>query len=121
MPEWTLPAATSSVPRARRLAVDSLDDVPGDVLDAIALVVSELVTNAVRHARTEITVKVARRADRVEIEVTDQGGGQVTLQAPPPSVAHGRGLQLVQTLTRRWGVIPAGSGSGKTVWCTVPL
>ena len=121
MPEWTLPSAATSVALARRLATEGLRGVPTDTVDVVALVVSELVTNCIRHAHTDFDLKVTHFADRVDIEVTDRGRGRPALKSPPPSVAHGRGLQVVQSLSARWGVVPAGSGAGKTVWCTVPV
>lgn len=121
MPEWTLPSDTASVSVARRLATDVLTDVPSDKVEVVALVVSELTTNCVRHARTEFRLKVIRNSNHVHVEVTDRADGEPAVKTPPPSEAHGRGLQIVQTLARGWGVVPAASGSGKTVWCTLAL
>jgi signal transduction histidine kinase len=121
MPEWQLPAETASVPLARRLATDALTDVPQRTLEVVALVVSELVTNCLRHAGTDLHLKVTQRSDHVQVEVSDHGRGRPARKSPPPSVAHGRGLQIVQALTRGWGVVPAAAGAGKTVWCSVAI
>lgn len=121
MREWTLPARTDSVPLARRLAVESLPGVSGVASETVALVVSELVTNCVRHAGTEFRLRVISNPNQIQVEVTDTAGGQPRVKQPAPTDPHGRGLQIVETLARRWGVVPAGDGTGKTVWCTVAL
>ena len=121
MSEWTLPATAESVPLARRLALESLPHVPPEVRDRVALVVSELVTNCVRHARTEFRLKVTLERGDVHIAVTDRGSGKVDVKHPSLLEPHGRGLQIVGGLAQRWGVIPATAGAGKTVWCTVAV
>lgn len=90
-------------------------------MESVVLVVSELATNSVRHANTNFQLKITLAENQVRIEVTDQGRGLPAVKTPPPTVPHGRGLQIVQGLTRKWGVVPAPSGSGKTVWCTVAI
>ena len=121
MPEWTLPSEPASVPRARDLVTDALVGVTSPALDDIALVVSELATNCVRHAKTQFRLRVSHDGDGVHLEVTDYGAGRPAVANPSPEQTHGRGLYLVQALTRGWGVIPATAGAGKTVWCTVSL
>jgi anti-sigma regulatory factor (Ser/Thr protein kinase) len=130
----------SSVGRARRLVGDvgrraGLD--PGAAEDA-ALVVSELVTNAVLHARTSLDVAVVVADAVVRVEVTDASVLPILPPEPhatpapitdifdeaPGSVLDavidglsttGRGMELVGALTRSWGVSPHLEG-GKTVW-----
>jgi anti-sigma regulatory factor (Ser/Thr protein kinase) len=121
MSEWQLPATAESVPLARRLALESVPDVSAEVRDRIALVVSELVTNCVRHARTDFRLEVTPRRRAVHISVTDQGSGKVDVKHPSLLEPHGRGLQIVGGLAQGWGVIPATAGAGKTVWCTVAM
>lgn len=121
MSEWTLPATADSVPLARSLALGSLANLPPDARDRVALVISELVTNCVRHARTEFRLLVTRSNGDVHIEVTDRGAGHVGLKNPTLQEPHGRGLQIVRGLARGWGVIPATAGAGKTVWCNVAV
>ena len=82
------------------------------------LLVSELVTNAVLHAGTEIEVNVVVRFDAIRIEVTDLG---VDL---PQRWVHeddtsGRGLPIVEALACTWGVVELGGG--KTVWCELTV
>jgi anti-sigma regulatory factor (Ser/Thr protein kinase) len=89
---------------------------PETVADA-RLVVSELVTNAVLHARTPIEVQVLVAAETLRIEVTDSG-----LDRPHMWAEHdrgGRGLPIVQAVASGWGVVD--QGSRKTVWCEIPV
>jgi anti-sigma regulatory factor (Ser/Thr protein kinase) len=78
------------------------------------LVVSELVTNAILHAGTDIELTVSVRSDAVRIEVTDLGGGVPRCGAVEEATS-GRGLPIVEALGGRWGVLQLGAG--KTVWC----
>jgi hypothetical protein len=83
------------------------------------LVVSELVTNAIRHGGAPIELRLRHEPHQLVITVSD---GAVTLPAPrdmDPTSAWGRGLHLVEAVTDRWGAHPIGAG--KTVWAIVPL
>jgi anti-sigma regulatory factor (Ser/Thr protein kinase) len=81
------------------------------------LVVSELVTNAVVHARTPIEVTLQVRDRILRIEVTDLGVDRPQRWARDDT--GGRGLPIIEALGRAWGVIDLGSS--KTVWCEVTL
>ena len=81
------------------------------------LVVSELVTNAVLHAATEIELNVVVRIDAIRIEVTDLGIDLPLLWAGDDT--SGRGLPIVEALSYAWGVVELGTG--KTVWCELAL
>jgi anti-sigma regulatory factor (Ser/Thr protein kinase) len=92
------------------------------------LLVSELVTNVVRHARTAATLTVAVAAGMVEIAVTDQSParyvipGQRGMELPGPTRLlreTGRGLIIVEALSEDWGVV--GNGTGKHVWLRRPV
>ncbi len=94
-----------------------------ELIDSATLALSELVTNAVLHARTSITVAVRDEGDDVLIEVADTGSGRLQLglveNAPEATLTTvGNGLQIISALARRWGVRDgaAGGGEGKTVW-----
>jgi anti-sigma regulatory factor (Ser/Thr protein kinase) len=107
------------VPAARHLVCDDLAarDLPQRVIDDSLLVVSELMTNAVRHAqpiraagRTDsVRLHWAAEFNRVWIGVTD-GGGQDRPHVETPDIADvgGRGLAIVQALAIDWGVTRAG-------------
>ena len=89
-----------------------------DVLEAVTLLVSELVTNSVVHAGSDAEVAVLLKPDALRIEVTDQGSGIPWSRDAPPDATSGRGLAMVEKLSSAWGV-EAGDG-GKTVWFEVP-
>lgn len=109
-------SAPESVPAARRFVLGQLDNVPSDAREIIGLLVSEVVTNAVRHGGTEFHVSAQRTDDSLLVSVTDRGGGRPEVQSPPPTEPHGRGLLIVSKLAHNWGVVPSAHGAGKTVW-----
>jgi anti-sigma regulatory factor (Ser/Thr protein kinase) len=114
------PAEVSSVARARRF----LTAAAGPVLDERArdqalLLVSELASNAVRHARSEYEVRVRCDAATLHLEVHDDGSGTPRPQTADPDCESGRGLMLVDTLSSAWGV--EAEAPGKTVWFELPL
>lgn len=82
--------------------------------DHVALVVSELVTNAVVHGEGDITVSLDVEADAVGVEVSDRDPALPAPVDAPIDAAAGRGLLLVSRLARDWGVRP--DRSGKVVW-----
>jgi len=95
----------------------------GDV-EAVQLVVSELVTNALRHAPQSpvITLRLLSREQCVHVRVSDRGPGAPELRSPPDPggvLENGRGVWIVEAITDRWGTERDGRG-GKTVWCEVP-
>ena len=90
----------------------------GDVLEAVKLLVSELVTNSIVHGVSAPEVAVLLRADALRIEVSDRGGGVPEARRADDEDTSGRGLALVEALSSAWGV--EASGDGKTVWFEVP-
>lgn len=111
----SLPAETGSIPRARRFVDESLPDTCW--ADDVTLLVSELASNAVRHARSPFTVAVGCDAATVRVEVADASPQLPVLQQPPVEAVTGRGLMIIEALSRRWGVEP--TETGKTVWFEV--
>ena len=87
--------------------------------DVAALCVSELVTNAVVHAGTEIEVRVTERPGAFHVEVRDRRRATVLVGQPPagPDDTHGRGLFLVESLAAEWGI--TDEVAGKVVWFDV--
>lgn len=78
------------------------------------LLVSELVSNAMRHARTEATLVLDHHPGYVRAEVIDYGPGTPRRLNPEPLAESGRGLAFVANLSDRWGV---EQGAGwKSVW-----
>jgi anti-sigma regulatory factor (Ser/Thr protein kinase) len=110
-----LPARPEAAGRARH-ALDSLQGAFGDdALDALRLLVSEVVTNSIRHAGLgpddEITLTVAPAQRAVRVEVLDRGRGFDPARVPAPTSHQlgGWGLYLVGKLADRWGVSNEGA------------
>lgn len=116
--EWTFPADPIAARTARSAVRRQLHGWALDsVSDITALLVSELVTNALRHATGPIGVRLVRPAhlsDVLLVEVSDPLPEPPRERAPRPEDESGRGLQLVASSSRRWGTRPGESG--KTVW-----
>ena len=110
----------AAVARARSFVAKAID-VPRAVGDEIAIMVSELATNCVRHTVTDFTVAVEQTAREILVEVTDTGGGMPTVRRPEPSEPSGRGLRIVQELSDSFGVRELHGAPGKTVWFVVAL
>ncbi|MFE9773780.1 SpoIIE family protein phosphatase [Streptomyces sp. NPDC005931] len=110
-----LPREPKSAAKARRFVRAALGDVPPDVADTVQLLVSELVTNAVLHARTEVEVSARVDDGTVRVEVTDRRPDLALVpQTCPPYAGTGQGLALVERLASRHGT-DTGDGD-KTVW-----
>jgi hypothetical protein len=116
----TLPAEVGSTPRARIYVRTVLTGILSeDVVATAELCVSELVTNAVLHAGTTIRVHVTPVSDGIRIHVHDKSASIPLRVRHSRTAATGRGLGLVETVSRGWGV-DAHAGGGKTVWCEIP-
>jgi anti-sigma regulatory factor (Ser/Thr protein kinase) len=85
-----------------------------DVVHAVVLAVSELVTNAVEHAGTSIDLRAGVGDGRLRVEVADGSGDLPHARTPDAGRLGGRGLHLVQQLADRWSVDT--TPVGKTVW-----
>jgi len=109
--------ADSAAPRAARSFVAAVLRAWGlaGPSDTACLLTSELVTNAVRHGRGPIGLRIGRRHPETVIEVRDRGRGEVRRsRGPVADTGTGRGLAIVELLADRWGVAPVAEG--KTVW-----
>ena len=105
----------ASVGEARRFTVDTLRRWDRDDLAAAgALLVTELVTNAILHARTMVRVILERGADFVRVEVRDGSQVRPAVRNHGLDATTGRGLALVSRLADSWGVNI--DGAGKVVW-----
>jgi anti-sigma regulatory factor (Ser/Thr protein kinase) len=92
---------------------------PSPLRDDAVLLVSEVVTNAVIHARTPLRLFLHDRPHLVRVEVEDASPDQpvtttTTTSAPDALRASGRGLELVERLADAWGV--ESRRTGKVVW-----
>ncbi|MEU2062995.1 ATP-binding protein [Streptomyces sp. NPDC013455] len=116
--EWTFPADPGAVRTARAAVRRQLHGWDLDcVADLAALLVSELVTNSLRHATGPIGVRLIRPAglgNVLLVEVSDPLPDPPRERVAQPGDESGRGLQLLAGSSRRWGTRP--DGDGKTVW-----
>ncbi|NUT46800.1 MAG: ATP-binding protein [Saccharothrix sp.] len=112
--EFSAPVDRGAAGLARDFVRKTLADLHylGDHADVV-LVVSELVSNALRHTTTIPVIRLAGDVRRLWIEVED--GSPVLPRTRLSAPTGGWGLQLVQRLTRSWGAHPYGDG--KVVWC----
>ncbi|MFF7897862.1 ATP-binding protein [Streptomyces sp. NPDC007920] len=120
---FELAAHPGSPAQARRLTRNRLTgwSVCEDTCDAAALVVSELVTNAIVHtASTQIVCELHDGDERVRIAVRDEGCAPGEPQPSPrqPEEEHGRGLLLVDAMCLAWGA--QEQGTGLVVWAELP-
>jgi anti-sigma regulatory factor (Ser/Thr protein kinase) len=114
----TLPRDVDAPAMAREYVSNFASWLPAAMLDDARLLVSELVGNAVRYGRDEITLRLRRHPPGIGVAVTDRGDDMPTLPdgRPDPTAPSGRGLLIVATLASHWGIEPAEGGRGKTVW-----
>ena len=99
------------------------DHVSSSVLGDAQLLVSELVTNSLLHSGTpegeDLVVRVHRWRGMCRLEVEDQGSDGMIAQRPPDPAGGGMGLNLVQMLSLRWGVVRGPAGPTR-VWAQLP-
>ena len=109
----------SSAAVARRFVDETLGRWQCDeLLDTVTLLVSELVTNAVLHAGSQVELAVQLFADRLRIEVGDTSGTFVRRRTAGDEEGSGRGMALVEALAQAWGV--DARPAGKVVWFELP-
>ncbi|GAQ67863.1 ATP-binding protein [Streptomyces scabiei] len=120
---FRLPRSRQSVPRSRAAlhAVLGGWGVSQDTLESAELVLSELVTNALRvpvPRDRQVGVRIARSSadGLLRLEVSDAGAGKPEVRVPDDEETGGRGLLLVEAMAHRWGVEEREGGIGKTVW-----
>lgn len=112
-----------SVPQIRKVVVEDLSDgtLPEQIVQEAETVVCELVANSVRHAKPlpdgSVRVHWKVRPPRVEVEVTDGGGGTPAPKPLATLAPTGRGLRIVRSLAHEWGV--SQEKVGRTVWASL--
>lgn len=84
------------------------------MIELTVLVANEVVTNAILHARTEVSLSVRMRPGHVRVEVTDMSHAQPVQRPTSADATGGRGIALLDAMATRWGVeeLP----DGKRVW-----
>lgn len=113
-----LPPTARSTTQARRFVLSALAEWNLDGLrDTAALLTSEVVTNSVLHARTDVEVTVTRLDDGVAIEVSDGSRRAPVRRLQVDEATTGRGVELLEQLAARWDVTL--HEDGKTVRFTL--
>lgn len=128
---FTAPTVDSSVPQVRHgvrtLVADLAVPVDDDILYGLLVIVSELVTNAVKHAAVlspELGVEVAVGPDWIRVAVEDQHPYRPKALEADHGRTGGRGLLLVKTITTEAGGrcdIAQTATGGKVIWAALPL
>jgi anti-sigma regulatory factor (Ser/Thr protein kinase) len=120
--EWHLPRHARSACRARALLREQAAfwKLPDEVTETAVLLLSELMSNAYRHAKVspgrEIQAGCVLGPDHLRVSVTDANDTLPTSRRASPDDESGRGLALVAALADTWGAEPRAGGIGKSVW-----
>jgi serine phosphatase RsbU (regulator of sigma subunit) len=116
---WKLAPKLTSVREARSVLADPMKRWGlEDLIPTTELLVSELVTNAVRYSRGDVTLRLVNERALV-CEVLDSSAALPRLRQASGDDENGRGLQVVRQLSKRWGA--RRTATGKVVWCEQPL
>ena len=107
---------------ARRLVASTLREwhLP-HLLEYATLLVSEVVTNAVLHARTALELELERRPERVRITVSDGSPREPQQRRHGLESGTGRGIGLLTVLASDWGTGPSRAPWRKDVWFELPI
>ena len=119
----SLPAIPESAQAARKFIRDICNaaELGEEECATGSLLVSELVTNAVRHGASRATLEAEAPGGVLRVSVYDQSPALPELkESPDPTAESGRGLHLVSLLASRWGFEPV-NGEGKVVWFELDL
>jgi anti-sigma regulatory factor (Ser/Thr protein kinase) len=119
--EVTLPCSQESSRWGRHLVGRTCQEwgIPETIPDAV-VITSELIDNMVQHARSEGQLRLELRRTALCIAVSDADPRRPQLRLPGLSAPGGRGLVLVDRLSRTWGTAPC-LGGGKVVWVVLPV
>jgi two-component sensor histidine kinase len=112
---FELAAGPMAGPGARRALLAGNAALPSSVRDDVLMLVTELVTNAVRHANAGpdavVRVELRRGSDSVRVAVSDEGAGFAAEAPLERDQADGWGLALVDRIADRWAITPTASGT----------
>lgn len=119
--QWESGPSASAVPFARDQLIRVLAEwgLAGEAGEPTQLVVTELLSNAIDHARPPIQLTVSFPGESVRVEVHDATVEPPQQQPHDPSRLRGRGLQMVDALSLQWGWTT--DAAGKTVWANVSI
>ena len=109
-----------SVKQARRFVAARLNGHDPQLVEQATLMVSELVTNSIRHASGPVAITLDVTADRLRCDVSDPGPGTPTVRSPAPGENSGRGLRIIAELADEWG-LTSNAESGNNVWFVLQL
>lgn len=125
--DMTLVAGPTAASVARKSLSAIADKVPAETFEDVRLLVSELVTNSVRHSglsngdNVRVGFLVLMNQSCLRVEVADAGKGfEKTVTPSMPDQQSGWGLQIVEQLSDRWGVGHEAE-AGSTVWFEIDL
>ena len=118
---WDVGTGADAVSEARRATERAVRgwSLPQQLADDVTLVVSEMVTNALRHGRPPVSLRMRRTQSALVVEVWDGAAVLPRRLRPTPEDEGGRGVQLVALLADRWGARP--TSTGKATWCLFRL
>jgi anti-sigma regulatory factor (Ser/Thr protein kinase) len=116
-PQLRLHPEPTSARAARAFVRRHVASADQELRDSAELLASELVTNGVLHAHSDMTLGVVARETCVLIAVSDDNRAVPFERHPSLSAESGRGIALVSTIARHWGVAP--QASGKIIWCLI--
>ncbi len=111
------PADPRSVAAARRFVRQLLPDAWSARVDDVLLLVSELVTNAIVHARSAVQVTVTVFNGTTRVEVSDGVPRLPVRRSAGEGALDGRGMGMIEVLADRWGILIRETG--KTIWFEV--
>jgi anti-sigma regulatory factor (Ser/Thr protein kinase) len=109
-----LPATPIAARKAREIVAERCAAFDSDVIETALLLTSELVTNAVIHGRSDVSLQVSVEDGVLRVDVADDNSRHPQPQPLDAEALDGRGLQIVQLLAARWGV--DDEPLGKRVW-----
>ncbi|MGD6751959.1 ATP-binding protein [Streptomyces sp. BH105] len=87
----------------------------GRLASSVVLVVSELVTNAIKHGHGEVELEIRFASGTISVSVTDENPAPAVLKQAGPDDTSGRGMALVDAYSDKWG------SSGEETWCEFRL
>ncbi|MGW6924848.1 ATP-binding protein [Streptomyces sp. NPDC054950] len=117
--ESRFPAVTASIAAARQWVRECVEGFGGPLrqhrmIQTVELLVSELITNAIRHSTGPPLIQLTWNGRLLRIAVSDDSNRRPCMRATKNTEPGGFGLQLLERLSHRWGVTPRHPG--KTVW-----